>query len=136
MGYVLFFNWGLFNYLFKEGYGVDLLKLSGLFLENFGVLNDRFCECLMFLIYNNIGDVIVFGGRILESFDIGGKYVNFLGMELYIKGKEFYGFYKIKYNISKMDYLVVCEGYFDFLWFYEYGFVNFVVSLGIVFMED
>ena len=136
LGYALPSNRGLLNHLLKEGYGVDLLKLSGLFLENSGALNDRFRERLMFPIHNNTGDVIAFGGRILESSDIGGKYVNSPGTELYTKGKELYGLHKTKYNISKMDYSVVCEGYFDFLRLYEYGFANSVASLGTALTED
>jgi DNA primase len=48
----------------------------------------------MFPIHNNTGDVIAFGGRILESSDIGGKYVNSPGTELYTKGKSFTDFIK------------------------------------------
>ncbi len=66
----------------------------------------------------------------------GGKYVNSPGTELYTKGKELYGLFKTKYEISKADSVLVCEGYFDFLRLYGSGFVNSVASLGTALTED
>lgn len=136
LGFALDSQRSLLNHLLKEGYGVDLLKLSGLFTEYSGALNDFFRNRLMFPIHNNTGDVIAFGGRILEPKDNIGKYINSSGTELYTKGKELYGLYKTKYNISKMDFSLVCEGYFDFLRLYENGFVNSVASLGTALTKD
>jgi DNA primase len=130
LGFALPSNRSLLNHLLKEGYGVDLLKISGLFTEYSGALNDLFRDRLMFPIHNNTGDVIAFGGRIIEEKENSGKYINSPGTDLYTKGKELYGLFKTKYNISKMDYSLVCEGYFDFLRLYEHGFVNSVASLG------
>lgn len=136
LGYAMPSNRALLNYLLKEGYGVDLLKLSGLFGDYAGALTDFFRDRLMFPIHNNTGEVIAFGGRILEAKDNTGKYVNSPGTELYTKGKELYGLFKTKYNISKQDYSLVCEGYFDFLRLYEHGFQNSVASLGTALTEE
>jgi DNA primase len=136
LGYAMSSNRALLSHLLKEGYGVDLLKLSGLFGEYSGALTDLFRDRLMFPIHNNTGEVIAFGGRIMEAKDNTGKYMNSPGTELYTKGKELYGLFKTKYNISKQDYSLVCEGYFDFLRLYEYGFLNAVASLGTALTED
>ncbi|MCD8479001.1 MAG: DNA primase [Candidatus Cloacimonetes bacterium] len=136
LGYALPSQKALLNHLMKEGYGVSLLKESGLFGEYSGALQDLYRDRLIFPIHNNTGDVIAFGGRIMEPKENVGKYINSPGTELYTKGKELYGLYKTKYNISKMDYSLVCEGYFDFLRLYESGFSNAVASLGTALTED
>lgn len=136
LGYALSSNKGLLNHLMKEGFSVSLLKESGLFGEYSGDLRDIFRDRLIFPIHNNTGEVIAFGGRILEPKENTGKYINSPGTELYTKGKELYGLFQTKYNISKLDYSVVCEGYFDFLRLYESGFINAVASLGTSLTED
>ena len=136
LGYALPSQKALLNHLMKEGYGVSLLKESGLFGDYGGALQDLYRDRLIFPIHNNTGDVIAFGGRIMEPKDNVGKYINSPGTELYTKGKELYGLYKTKYNISKKDYALICEGYFDFLRLYESGFENAVASLGTALTED
>lgn len=136
LGYALNSEKGLLNHLLKEGINVTLLKESGLFGNYQANLVDLFRERLMFPIHNNIGEVIAFGGRILNSKSEAGKYINSPGTELYTKGKELYGLFKTKYEIGKAKSVLVCEGYFDFLRLYESGFHNSVASLGTALTED
>ena len=136
LGYALNGDKALLNHLMKEGHSVSLLKESGLFGNYSGNLVDMFRDRLMFPIHNNTGDVIAFGGRVLDPSAPGGKYVNSPGTELYTKGKELYGLFKTKYEISKADSVLVCEGYFDFLRLWGCGFVNSVASLGTALTED
>ncbi|MBW6513263.1 MAG: DNA primase [Candidatus Syntrophosphaera sp.] len=136
LGYALNGEKALLNHLLKEGHSVSLLKESGLFGNYSGNLVDFFRNRLMFPIHNNIGEVIAFGGRILDPESKLGKYVNSSGTELYTKGKELYGLFKTKYEISKAGSALVCEGYFDFLRLYEGGFLNSVASLGTALTED
>jgi DNA primase len=136
LGYALSSNKALLNHLMKQGFGVSLLKESGLFGEYSGALIDLFRDRLIFPIHNNTGEVIAFGGRILQPKENTGKYINSPGTEIYTKGKELYGLFKTKYNISKADQSIVCEGYFDFLRLYENGFTNAVATLGTALTED
>ncbi|MDD4224312.1 MAG: DNA primase [Candidatus Cloacimonetes bacterium] len=136
LGYALASEKGLLNHLLKEGHSVSLLKESGLFGNYSGNLVDFFRGRLMFPIHNNIGEVIAFGGRVLEEGAPGGKYVNSAGTELYTKGRELYGLFKTKYEISKAGSVLISEGYFDFLRLYEAGFLNSVASLGTALTED
>ncbi len=136
LGYALNSEKGLLNHLLKEGINVALLKESGLFGNYQGNLVDIFRDRLMFPIHNNIGEVIAFGGRILNTKTEAGKYINSPGTELYTKGKELYGLFKTKYDIGKARSVLVCEGYFDFLRLYESGFTNSVASLGTALTED
>ena len=136
LGYALNSEKALLNHLMKEGIGVALLKESGLFGNYSGGLSDMYRDRLMFPIHNSFGEVIAFGGRLLEERPGVGKYINSPGTELYTKGKELYGLFKTKYNISKAGTALVCEGYFDFLRLYESGFTNAVASLGTALTED
>lgn len=136
LGYALPAQKALLNHLMKEGHGVDILKESGLFGEYSGAITDLFRDRLIFPIHSHTGDVIAFGGRILEPKENVGKYINSPGTELYTKGKELYGLYKTKYIISKKEQALVCEGYFDFLRLYGSGFDNSVASLGTALTEE
>ena len=136
LGYALNGEKALLSHLMKEGHSVSLLKESGLFGNYSGNLVDFFRNRLMFPIHNNIGEVIAFGGRMLDPEGSGGKYVNTPGTELYTKGRELYGLFKTKYEISKAGFVLVCEGYFDFLRLYESGFLNSVASLGTALTDD
>ena len=136
LGYALNSEKALLNHLMKEGLGVSLLKESGLFGNYSGGLSDMFRDRLIFPIHNSFGEVIAFGGRLLEDKPGVGKYFNSPGTELYTKGKELYGLFKTKYNLSKAGNTLVCEGYFDFLRLYESGFNNAVASLGTALTED
>ncbi len=136
LGYALNSEKGLLNHLMKEGINVALLKESGLFANYQGNMTDLYRDRLMFPIHNSIGEVIAYGGRIMNKNSEAGKYINSPGTELYTKGKELYGLFKTKYEISKAKYALVCEGYFDFLRLYESGFTNSVASLGTALTED
>ena len=136
LGYALNSEKGLLNHLMKEGYGVALLKDSGLFGNYQGNLQDLFRERLIFPIHNSQGEVVAFGGRVMDPKAPGGKYINSPGTELYTKGNELYGLFKTKYEISKAKSILICEGYFDFLRLYESGFTNSVASLGTALTEE
>lgn len=136
LGFALEGEKSLLNHLMKEGHSVDFLKETGLFGNYSGNLVDMFRARLMFPIHNNTGEVIAFGGRQMGEGGFGGKYINSPGTELYTKGKELYGLFRSKYEISKADQVLVCEGYFDFLRLYGSGFLNSVASLGTALTED
>lgn len=129
LGYALSSSKALSNKLLKEGFSVDLLRVSGLFRDSRGGLSDLFWDRLMFPIHNNNGDIIAFGGRMMGDGD-SFKYMNSPSTELYTKGNELYGLHKTKYNISKKGYSIIAEGYFDFLRLYESGFDNVACPLG------
>jgi len=136
LGYALNSEKGLLNHLMKEGYGVAMLKESGLFGNYQGNLVDQFRERLMFPIHNSLGEIVAFSGRVMDANAPGGKYINSPGTELYTKGNELYGLFKTKYEIGKAKSAIVCEGNFDFLRLYESGFLNSVASLGTAFTEE
>ncbi|WP_244816856.1 DNA primase [Caballeronia sp. Lep1P3] len=89
---------------------------------------DRFRERVMFPIRNVKGNVIGFGGRVLD----GGepKYLNSPETPLFSKGSELYGLFEARLAIREMGYALVVEGYMDVVALAQLGFSNAVATLG------
>ncbi|WJF89363.1 DNA primase [Paraburkholderia bonniea] len=89
---------------------------------------DRFRERIMFPIRNVKGQVIGFGGRVLD----GGepKYLNSPETPLFNKGSELYGLFEARLAIREQGYALVVEGYMDVVALAQLGFQNAVATLG------
>lgn len=122
-------NWtGLLNFLKCEGYSQSDILSSGLVVKTkSGGLVDKFRNRLMFPIVNCGGKVIGFGGRLLHG--KGPKYLNSSESVVFKKGLELYGLNLLK-NDKKVKCLILCEGYFDVVSLYQFGFKNCVATLG------
>lgn len=129
-GYALNSFGGLSNYLLKHGIKSELLAETGLFGKNERGIYDLFRDRIMIPIHSSSGKVVAFGGRKMDESQPGGKYINSPTTLIYTKGRELYGLNVTKYDISKLDYVLVTEGYLDMLRLYEQGFINSVASLG------
>ena len=127
IGYALDSYAGLRNFLLKNSINEKIFPASGLFTANG---RDLFRQRLMFPIHDHTGNIIAFGGRVLMEDQGGGKYVNSPTTEIYTKGNQLYGFFITKYDVSKKDYVLICEGYTDFIRLFEAGFTNSAASLG------
>jgi DNA primase len=130
IGYALDSYNGLKSFLLKNNINDRILEQTGLFTRGERGLFDTFRNRLMFPIHSTTGKVVAFGGRILLKDQAGGKYINSPTTEIYTKGNELYGLHKTRYEIQKQDFVLICEGYTDFLRLYEKGFTNSVASLG------
>jgi DNA primase len=89
---------------------------------------DRFRERVMFPIRNVKGEVIAFGGRVLD----GGepKYLNSPETPVFVKGRELYGLYECRQGLRERGYALVTEGYMDVVALAQLGFPNAVATLG------
>jgi DNA primase len=89
---------------------------------------DRFRDRVMFPIRNVRGQVIGFGGRVLD----GGepKYLNSPETPLFSKGSELYGLFEARLAIREKGYVLVVEGYMDVVALAQLGFPNAVATLG------
>jgi DNA primase len=89
---------------------------------------DRFRDRVMFPIRNIRGQVIGFGGRVLD----GGepKYLNSPETPLFSKGSELYGLFEARLAIREKGYALVVEGYMDVVALAQLGFPNAVATLG------
>jgi DNA primase len=89
---------------------------------------DRFRERLMFPIMDRRGRVIAFGGRILEG--DGPKYLNSPETPLFHKGRELFALWQVRQANSKLERLIVVEGYMDVVSLHQAGITQAVATLG------
>ena len=89
---------------------------------------DRFRDRIMFPIRNTRGQVIAFGGRILERGE--PKYLNSPETPLFQKGNELYGLFEARQAIRDAGYVLVVEGYMDVVALAQTGFPQAVATLG------
>ena len=89
---------------------------------------DRFRERIMFPIRNTKGQVIGFGGRVLDQGE--PKYLNSPETPLFQKGFELYGLFEARQAIRDAGYVLVTEGYMDVVALAQLGFPQAVATLG------
>jgi DNA primase len=127
----------LVDYLRSKNYTDQELRDSGLVTvsQKNGNLLDRFRNRLMFPIIDVRGNVIGFGGRIMNSSDkSAAKYLNSPETLIFNKRKNLFALNLAKK--SKLGYLILVEGYMDAIALHQYGFDCAVASLGTALTED
>jgi DNA primase len=126
-------GWDNLKAVFPD-YELDALVESGLVIdraEEEGANRkryDRFRDRVMFPIRNSKGQVIGFGGRILDSGE--PKYLNSPETPLFQKGSELYGLFEARQAIREAGYVLVTEGYMDVVALAQLGFPQVVATLG------
>jgi len=93
-----------------------------------GKTMDYFRNRIIFPIFNLQGNIIAFGGRVLD--DKLPKYINSPETAVYSKAKHLYGLFQAKKSIRQKNQVIIVEGYTDVLMAHQYGFENVVASLG------
>jgi DNA primase len=128
----------LLNFLKKKDFSIHLIEKAGLISEgNNNSHYDKFRNRVMFPIFNNRGEVIAFGGRILNGEDgYGPKYLNSPETPLFSKKKNLYGLHLAKDHIRKENSCIIMEGYTDVIQAHKKGFKNSIASLGTAFTEE
>ncbi|HTS53277.1 MAG TPA: DNA primase [Burkholderiales bacterium] len=89
---------------------------------------DRFRDRIMFPIVSPRGQVIGFGGRVLD--DSEPKYLNSPETPLFEKGRELYGLFQARQAIRGAGRAVVVEGYMDVVALAQCGIGYAVATLG------
>lgn len=117
---------GLVDAMLAKGYTQQELRDSGLVSEKSGRVYDRFRNRLMFPIIDVRGNVIGFGGRVMD--DSTPKYLNSPETLIFNKRKNLFALNLAKK--SKLGYLILVEGYMDAIALHQYGFDCAVASLG------
>ncbi len=126
-------GWDNLRAVFSD-YSVDALAEAGLVIDKSDDEGahrkryDRFRDRIMFPIRNIKGQVIGFGGRILDSGE--PKYLNSPETPLFQKGSELYGLFEARQAIRDADYVLVTEGYMDVVALAQLGFPQAVATLG------
>jgi len=89
---------------------------------------DRFRDRIMFPILNQKGQIIGFGGRVLEQEE--PKYLNSPETILFEKGRELYNFFSARRAIREANCVIVVEGYMDVIALSQHGIDYVVAALG------
>ncbi len=111
-------------------YDNEALQTAGLVVENEqGKRYDRFRDRIMFPIHDQKGQVIGFGGRVINNEDTP-KYYNSPETPLFQKGHELYGVYVARRAIRDAGRVLVVEGYMDVVALAQYGIEYAVAALG------
>ena len=111
-------------------YDNEVLATAGLVVENEqGRRYDRFRDRIMFPIHNQKGEVIGFGGRVINPEDTP-KYYNSPETPVFQKGHELYGLFVARRAIRDAGRALVVEGYMDVVALAQYGIDYAVAALG------
>jgi len=134
-------SWDSFSkWALDRGYSRTQLLQSGLVKARdeehpSGDFYDRFRGRIMFPICNDVGEVIAFSGRLLESDPQAAKYVNSPETPLFQKGRVLFGLHKTKRALIEANCSIVCEGQLDLITVFEAGIKNVVAPQGTAFTE-
>ncbi len=118
----------LLDTMTAKGYSKQELLEAGLVLQHKdrGTFYDRFRNRLMFPIIDVRGNVIGFGGRVMD--DSSPKYLNSPETTIFNKRRNLFAMNVVKK--SKSDYIILTEGYMDAIALHQHGFDSAVASLG------
>jgi DNA primase len=111
-----------------ENYQDKALVDAGLVVGDEGRRYDRFRDRIMFPIINPRGQVVGFGGRVLDQSE--PKYLNSPETPVFEKGRELYGLFQARQAIRDAGRIVVVEGYMDVVALAQYGIGYAVATLG------
>ena len=115
------------KYMLAKGYTYDELVAGFLCGKNDkGRYYDAFRNRIMFPIIDVSGNVIAFGGRVMD--DSKPKYKNSSDTPVFKKSRNLFALNFARHNCQES--LILCEGYMDVIAMHAAGFENAVATLG------
>lgn len=136
IGYALPEWSGLCEHLKRKNYSLELAEEARLVKAKskedgkYDIFRDR----LIFPITNSMGEVLAFGGRVVQSGE--PKYLNSPETMVFQKGKIFYGLEQTARYIRSEDQIIIVEGYMDLISLYQKGIRNVVATMGTALTSD
>lgn len=115
----------------QKGFSEEDLIASGLYGSDEQGVWFRFKDRLMFPIFDPMGRVIGFSGRVMD--DREPKYKNTPETAIFKKRSNLFAFDKAVWSCK--SYLILCEGQMDVISMHQAGFTNAVASLGTALTE-
>ncbi len=123
----------LLDAMTAKGYSKEELLDAGLVSKSEkGHIYDRFRNRIMFPIFDLRGQVIAFGGRVMD--DSKPKYLNSPETTIFHKSRNLFALNLAKK--TKADYFILAEGYMDVIALHQAGFDSAVASLGTSLTEE
>ncbi len=123
-------EYGAFSrYMMQAGFTLDELIIGNLCGKNpeTGRVYDAFYHRVMYPIIDVNGNVIAFGGRVMDGSE--PKYKNSSDTPIYNKRRNLYALNFAK-DHCKDGELILCEGYMDVIALHAAGFPNAIATLG------
>jgi DNA primase len=126
----------LLKHLKGKGHSEALIEKAGLIVKKEGQSSfyDRFRKRIMFPIQSVGGNVIGFGGRVLDT--SLPKYLNSPDTPVFHKGYNLYALNVAKEAARKLGYLIIVEGYLDAISPFQHGIENIGATLGTALTEN
>ena len=122
----------LYRFLKEKGFNEKEILTSTLVKKYNNNYIDSFKNRLIFPILDVRNRVIAFGGRVLDN--SLPKYINSPDTIVYNKGRNLYGLNVAKN--SRLDKIIMVEGYMDCVSLHQRGIPNAVASLGTALTEN
>ena len=116
----------------KKNYDENIIKETGLFYfnEKREKYISRFRNRIIFPINNISGNIIGFGGRIIDDNVNLAKYINSPETPFFNKGSNLYNLDKARKLSNKLEDVYLVEGYMDVIGLFKNGIENAVANLG------
>ncbi len=121
-------GWQALAGAFADYNGPALVEAGLVIHSEDGKRYDRFRDRVMFPIVSQRGQVIGFGGRVLDAGE--PKYLNSPETPLFEKGRELYGLFQARQGIRAAGRVLVVEGYMDVVALAQFGVGYAVATLG------
>ncbi len=123
----------IINFLLGKGYTRAEMKEAGLIEQKADRWYDVFYGRLMIPIINNFGEVVAFGGRLIDpGTHIPVKYRNSSNTPIFDKSRTLYAINLLKKKKQRepVNNVIITEGYMDVLALHKAGFDTAVASMG------
>lgn len=128
-------DFNLLEKLFPDYAKNPFLIDSGLVIKNeANKIYDRFRGRIIFPIRNTKGDVIAFGGRVINNSE--PKYLNSPETVLFNKSQELYGLFEGQKSIRSKNQVIIVEGYMDVIALNQFGINNVVATMGTAITDE
>jgi DNA primase len=123
----------------QHGYDQKTLAAAGLVIEKDENgrkrCYDRFRGRLMFPIWDELGRVVGFSARILDSEAKSAKYINTPETKVFHKGRLLYGLHFARKSFKDAGTALICEGQLDVIACHRAGVTHAVAPQGTAFTE-
>jgi DNA primase len=128
------------QFLKKRDFPLDLMVEAGLLAKSdTGKIFDRFRGRVMFPIHDSQGNVIGFGGRLLDGTTPKSqqpKYLNSPESILFNKSATLFNLHRARPYIRKRKQALLFEGYVDVISAWQAGFTQGIATLGTALTEQ
>ena len=120
----------------KNKYDEKTLITSGLINESEYNLYDIYRDRIMFPLYDLVGNIVGYNGRIYKTNSKDSKYINSKETPIFKKSNLLFNYHRSKEHARLSKAIIIVEGQIDTIRCYEIGVKNVVASLGTAITKE